>query len=156
MTSLLTATRIHINYISMGFIDKTWTRWHKWSTQSEGLAVCWLYFLSNFHRHNFIDNLGVEAPCIGSLGEESPFHWLFERVGTISFIYCPEPWRLLAGVWFYDPCSTRRAGRLDQVISLVWPICFIVYSWRQLTLIDSTRGIFSHPQVTKFWGRHPW
>ena len=29
-------------------------------------------------------------------------------------------WRL-AGVSFYGPCSTWRAGRLDQVILLVWP-----------------------------------
>ena len=30
---------------------------------------------------------------------------------------------MLAGASFYGPCSTWRAGHLDQVILLVWPYC---------------------------------
>ena len=73
-------------------------------------------------RHHFI----------GNFGQEAPFYWLFERGGAIllnkskrklvDFFYLrPKPsWRL-AGVSFYVPSSTWRAGRLDQVILLVWP-----------------------------------
>ena len=40
----------------------------------------------------------------------------------LEFIYlCPKLCWRLAGVSFYGPCSTWRAGYLDQVILLVWP-----------------------------------
>ena len=73
-------------------------------------------------RHHFI----------GNFGEEAPFYWLFERGGAIllgkfgrrlvEFFYlCPKLCWRLAGVSFYGPSTTWRAGRLDQVILLVWP-----------------------------------
>ena len=37
------------------------------------------------------------------------------------FYLCPKLWWRLAGVSFYGPSTTRRAGRQDQVILLVWP-----------------------------------
>ena len=77
-------------------------------------------------RHNFI----------GHFGEEAPFSWLFERGGAIllgkfgrrlvDFFYlCSKLCWMLAGVSFYGPCSTWRAGHLDQVILLVWPYNYI-------------------------------
>ena len=73
-------------------------------------------------RHNFI----------GHFGEEAPLYSLFERGEVIllgkfgrrlvDFFYlCPKLCWRLAGVSFYGPCSTWRAGHLDQVILLVWP-----------------------------------
>ena len=67
-------------------------------------------------RHHFI----------GYLEEEAPFYWRFERGGTVllsrfgwrlvNFFYlCPKLCWRLAGVLFYGPSSTCRAGRLDQV-----------------------------------------
>ena len=49
------------------------------------------------------------------------------------FYICPKLcW--LAGVSFYGPCSTWRAGHLDQVILLVWPYCSILIILRKLPL----------------------
>ena len=74
-------------------------------------------------RHHFIDNFG----------EEAPFHLLFERGEAIllgklgkrlvefSFYLYPKLCWRLAGVPFYGPCFTWRAGHLDQVVLLVWP-----------------------------------
>ena len=59
---------------------------------------------------------------IGYLREEGPFYWVNLGGGWWIFFYLCQKlcWRL-AGVSFYVPSSTWRAGRLDQVILLVWP-----------------------------------
>ena len=59
---------------------------------------------------------------IGYFREEEPFYWVNLGGGWLSFfIYVQN----CAGGWleflFYGPCSTWRAGHLDQVILLVWP-----------------------------------
>ena len=59
---------------------------------------------------------------IGYFREEAPFYWVNLGGGFLNFFcLCQKPsWRL-AGVSFYGPFSTWRAGHLDQVILLVWP-----------------------------------
>ena len=112
----------------------SWSRWHQWSSEAGGLAVYHFNFLYPFWWGGTIllVILDRRPHFIGFLREEAPFYWLFERGGTIllsksgrrlvDFFYlCPKLCWRLAGVSFYVPSSTWRAGRLDQVILLVWP-----------------------------------
>ena len=83
-------------------------------------------------KHHFIGNFGVEAPV----------YWLFERGGTILL---DKAERRLAGVSFNGPCSTWRAGHLDQVILLVWPNCKQgVYCKAFLTSSEQCQNCFVH------------
>ena len=56
---------------------------------------------------------------VDSLREATPFYWLFERGATI--LLCILSKTMLAAASCYGPCSTKRAGYLDQVILLMWP-----------------------------------
>ena len=59
---------------------------------------------------------------IGFLREEGPLLLSSSGRRLVDFFYlCPKLCWGLAGVSFYVPTSTWRAGRLDQVILLVWP-----------------------------------
>ena len=81
------------------------------------------YFIPfSMRMHHFISNLG----------EEAPFYWQLWRGGAIllgklgrrlvEFFYlCPKLCWRLAGVSFYGPRSTWRAGHLDHIILLVLP-----------------------------------
>ena len=55
--------------------------------------------------------------------EEVPFSCQFGGGGGPIFIdnVRPKPCWRLAGVSLYSPNSIWRAGRLDQIILLVWP-----------------------------------
>ena len=54
---------------------------------------------------------------------------------------------MVAGVSFYDLCFTCRAGRLDQVVFLVWPYVYMqekIQVWpTQTCASDSFRLNFS-------------
>ena len=76
--------------------------------------------------------LGRRRYFSGYFGEKAPIYWLFERGapsywvnweddGEGFFYLCPKLCWRLAGVSFYGPCATQRAGHLDQVVSLVLP-----------------------------------
>ena len=76
----------------------------------------WLYIV-------FIINssFNEETSFIGSLGNEAFYLANFDEVGGVFLDLYLKPSWLLAGVSFYGPCSTWRAGCLDQVILLVRP-----------------------------------
>ena len=108
---------------------------------------------------------------IGDRNEEAPFYWLFERGGTILlgkfvnrlvgyFYFFPKPCRRLAGVLFYGPSSTWRAGHCDQVILLVWPNCFVHKTFSKansnyLLLQNFCSTILSHNQICCHNMLHP-
>ena len=88
----------------------------------------WLYnvlsfYLYSFQRRGTLLQVILERRLhfIGYLREEEPFYWVNLRGSWRSFYLYPKlGWRL-AGVSFFGPYSTWRAGHLDQVILLVLP-----------------------------------
>ena len=95
------------------------------------LHILFLFFHTIFKecRHQFIGNLKRRPHLIGNFGQEDPFYWqirkrrhhsIGKRLAEFSYL-CPKLCLPLVGVSFYGPCSTWRAGRLEQVILLAWP-----------------------------------
>ena len=92
------------------------------SSWRAGCILFYFLYLVPFsrRRHHFIGSLGEKTPLWANLGE---------RLVEFFFYLCLKLCWLLAGVSFYEPCSTRytasprswRAGRLDHVMSLLWP-----------------------------------
>ena len=83
-------------------------------------------------RYHFIGTLEEELPFllvilermphfIGYLREEVPFYRVNWEGGWWIFLFMSKTMLRLAGLSFYYPSSTSRAGRLEQVNSLVWP-----------------------------------
>ena len=108
---------------ALGYTNNmSWPRWHRWPTEAGGLAVYCLNCLYPYvwggsillgiwkRRHHFIGYLREEA----YFWEEVDGLFLFMS----KTIIC---WRL-AGVSCSGSCSTSRAGHLDQLIFLVWPV----------------------------------
>ena len=85
--------------------------------------VLFLFFF--IEEAYFIDNMREEAQFYDGDGDEDPSFWLFGRGGTIIFIYIfflqNHAGCCLEFHFIYGPCSTWRAGQLDQVILLVRP-----------------------------------